>query len=130
MRICKSTRLECFFFTALGNFGQTSFISRYTGVNSRFRSNGASLLSRATTAVVSSAVSVLIVRNFFGTENKIRHRIFADYAVGDPTFVRTMGNLLGPQLLEGNEVTMLQNGEEIFPRDACGHSLRAEHDHV
>ena len=26
-----------------------------------------------------------------------------------------MGNVLGPPLLEGNKVTLLQNGDEIFP---------------
>ena len=26
-----------------------------------------------------------------------------------------MGQLLGPPLLEGNEITILQNGDEIFP---------------
>jgi len=65
-------------------------------------------------------LSVLIARNFFETEKKIKHRIVADYAVGDPTFVRTMGQLLGPPLLEGNKVTMLQNGDEIFPAMLAG----------
>ncbi|HVF72774.1 MAG TPA: phospholipase D-like domain-containing protein [Chthoniobacterales bacterium] len=67
------------------------------------------------TAALSSAVAVLIVRNFFETEKKIRHPIRADYAAGDDTFVRTMGQLLGPPLVEGNSVTILQNGDEIFP---------------
>jgi cardiolipin synthase A/B len=68
-----------------------------------------------TTALVSSAASVLIVRNFLEAEKKIRHEILADYGVGDPEFVRTMGQLLGPPLLPGNRVTMYQNGEEFFP---------------
>ena len=66
-------------------------------------------------AALSSALSVVIVRNFFETENKIKCPIRADYAVGDDTFVRTMGQLLGPPLLPGNKVTILQNGDEIFP---------------
>jgi cardiolipin synthase A/B len=69
----------------------------------------------AATALVTSVASVAIARNFLENEKKIRHQIVADYAVGDPPFVRTMGQLLGPPLLEGNRVTMLQNGEEIFP---------------
>jgi hypothetical protein len=36
---------------------------------------------------------------FFPAEKKVRHSIRADYAVGDDTFVRTMGTLLG-RLLE------------------------------
>jgi cardiolipin synthase len=67
------------------------------------------------TAALTSAATVLIVRNFFETEKKIRHPIHTDYAAGDDTFGRTMGQLLGPPLLEGNSVTILQNGDEIFP---------------
>jgi cardiolipin synthase A/B len=67
------------------------------------------------TAALSSAASVLIVRNFFETEKKIKHAIHADYAAGSETFERTMSALLGPPLLEGNKVTILQNGDEIFP---------------
>lgn len=66
-------------------------------------------------SAVSGVLAVLIVRNFFGTEKKIRQRIHSDYAVGTPTFVRTVGHLFGPPLVEGNTVTTLQNGEEIFP---------------
>ena len=66
-------------------------------------------------APASSALAVLISRNFFATEKKIRHKIEADYAVGDPTFARMVGDLLGPPLLQGNQVIMFQNGEEIFP---------------
>src|SRR4051812_34529669 len=72
------------------------------------------------TAALTSALSVLIVRNFFGTEKKIRHSIRADYAAGDDTFVRTMGQLLGPPLVEGNSITILQNGDEIFPSMLAG----------
>ena len=67
------------------------------------------------TAALTSAAAVLIVRNFFETEKKIRHSIRADYAAGDDTFVRTMGQLLGPPLVKRNSVTILQNGDEIFP---------------
>lgn len=67
------------------------------------------------TALFSGAVAVLIVRNFFETEKKIKCPIRADYAAGDDTFVRTMGQLLGPPLLPGNKITILQNGDEIFP---------------
>lgn len=66
-------------------------------------------------SAISGALAVLIVRNFLGTEKKIRQRIRADYAPGSQTFARTVGHLLGPPLLEGNRVRMLQNGEEIFP---------------
>lgn len=67
------------------------------------------------TAAVSSFATLFIARNFFPNEKKITHQITADYHVGDDTFLRTMGTLLGPPILEGNHVTPLQNGDEIFP---------------
>jgi cardiolipin synthase len=66
-------------------------------------------------AAVSSLATMFVAHNFFPDEKKIRHRIHAHYAAGDDEFVRTMGQLLGPPLLEGNNVTLLQNGDEIFP---------------
>jgi cardiolipin synthase len=66
-------------------------------------------------AAASSLATLFIARNFFPPEKKVRNRITADYQPGDETFVRTMGNMLGPPLVEGNKVTVLQNGDEIFP---------------
>jgi cardiolipin synthase A/B len=37
------------------------------------------------------------------------------YSTADPQFERTMNNLLGPGLIEGNRVSTLRNGREIFP---------------
>ncbi len=66
-------------------------------------------------AAAGSLATLFISRNFFPAEKKVMRRIAADYGVGDDAFVRTMGNLLGPPLLHGNAVTVLQNGDEIFP---------------
>jgi len=54
-------------------------------------------------------------RNFFPAEKKVRHAITANYDIGDDVFVRTMGHLLGPPLVEGNKITPLENGDQIFP---------------
>ena len=43
------------------------------------------------------------------------YKIESRYGVADPEFARTMGNLLGPALVGGNETTTLVNGDEIFP---------------
>src|SRR5688500_18720185 len=43
------------------------------------------------------------------------YRIECDYGVTDPQFQRTMGNLLGPALVEGNSTITLLNGDAIFP---------------
>ena len=66
-------------------------------------------------AAVGGLATLFIARNFFPSEKKVHSRISADYSVGDDAFVRTMGNLLGPPLLPGNKVTVLQNGDQIFP---------------
>ncbi|MBA2242807.1 MAG: cardiolipin synthase B [Chthoniobacterales bacterium] len=66
-------------------------------------------------AAVGGVTTLFVARNFFPSEKKIRHRVEADYSVGDEVFVRTMGQLLGPPLLKGNRVTAFENGEHIFP---------------
>ena len=66
-------------------------------------------------AALGGLATLFVARNFFPNEKKLRHRIHADYSAGDDTFVRTMGHLLGPPLVCGNKVTVLENGEEIFP---------------
>lgn len=37
------------------------------------------------------------------------------YATSDPQFQRALGSLLGPALVDGNAVTELLNGDQIFP---------------
>src|ERR1043165_7906191 len=71
-------------------------------------------------AAASSLATLFIVRNFFPEEKKVRHAIRANYNVGDDVFVRTMGHLLGPPLVEGNKVTPLENGDQIFPAMLSG----------
>ena len=67
------------------------------------------------TAAASSLATLFVVRNFFPAEKKVHHSIRADYNVGDDTFVRSMGHLLGPPLEKGNKITPLENGDQIFP---------------
>ncbi len=60
-------------------------------------------------------IGVLFTRNFLETGKKIQHLLEPDYGAGDPTFVRSMSQLLGPPLLEGNHIRLLNNGVQIFP---------------
>jgi cardiolipin synthase len=60
-------------------------------------------------------LGTLFARNFIPNEKKISHRIELPYGVDDPQFDRSLGQLLGPPLVDGNRVTALQNGDEIFP---------------
>jgi len=48
-------------------------------------------------------------------QQKIDYDIEHLYSVRDPQFLRSMGQLLGPQFLPGNRTTGLINGDEIFP---------------
>jgi len=66
------------------------------------------------TAVATFAVTVLAM-NFRTGEKKVDERIASLYAVADPQFAQSMGNLLGPAIRDGNRVTGLQNGDQIFP---------------
>lgn len=66
-------------------------------------------------AVVVTLVGVIVAVNLHKPEKTIKHRVNRLHAVETPQFKREMDSLLGPPILSGNEVTPLQNGDEIFP---------------
>ena len=66
------------------------------------------------TALVTVAV-MLLVLNLSSGEKKVAHRIEHVYDVRQQQYRRVMGNLLGPPIVDGNRVSDLQNGDEIFP---------------
>lgn len=43
------------------------------------------------------------------------YKVESLFGVDDPQFVRTMGHVLGPPLVDGNTVETLVNGDRIFP---------------
>jgi cardiolipin synthase len=49
------------------------------------------------------------------TSNREHYRVKHQYSTSDPQFERTMNNILGPGLREGNDIMTLRNGSEIFP---------------
>src|SRR6188768_339990 len=65
------------------------------------------------TVLVTLALSTL-KRNLVTPERKLDYRLH-ELALTDPTFERCMAHLLGPPLVEGNRITSLMNGDEIFP---------------
>lgn len=79
------------------------------------RNDRGSLAGYATAAIVGGAVATFLSRNFFEYEKKITHPIIVDYGVEDRQFGRTMSQFLGPPLVGGNTVKILQNGAQIFP---------------
>jgi cardiolipin synthase len=68
----------------------------------------------AITILVTLMVVVLAV-NFRTPEKAIHHQVKHLYGMADPQFEREMGALLGPAILPGNQITALENGDEIFP---------------
>ena len=66
------------------------------------------------TALVTAAVTG-VARNFISGEKKIKRRIERKYGINDPLFERSMSQLLGPPILDGNLVMPLRNGVQIFP---------------
>jgi len=67
-----------------------------------------------TAVVVLIGVVTLLALNLTAAEKKITHSVEHAYAVADPQFLRAMGVLLGPSLVEGNRVDTLLNGDQIF----------------
>ncbi len=59
--------------------------------------------------------TLLVVNLFSGSEKKIKHNFPHEHGVDHPQFLRSMGALLGPALVDGNRTTTLLNGDEIFP---------------
>ncbi len=62
-----------------------------------------------------AVVLTIIVLNLSAGETRKPLEISHEYGVADPQFPRYMGSFLGPAILEGNTVTTLRNGDEIFP---------------
>ena len=66
-------------------------------------------------SALTGALLVLVVLNVTLGDKQIDRRLEVSHAVADEQFLRTMGVLLGPGLVEGNHVLALANGDEIFP---------------
>jgi cardiolipin synthase len=66
--------------------------------------------------LLAGALLMLLGVNLFsGGEKEVRRDIAHEYAVAEPQFVRAMGALLGPALVDGNRTETLINGDRIFP---------------
>ena len=66
------------------------------------------------TALATGLILVLI-QNFKTSEKVVERKVEHRYAVSDPQFRREMSVLLGPAIVGGNDVSALQNGQQIFP---------------
>ncbi|MCC4621798.1 phospholipase D-like domain-containing protein [Xanthomonas cassavae CFBP 4642] len=66
-------------------------------------------------AVVVTLLVGLLLLNFATPEKKLQHIPTHLCDVADPQFKREMSVLLGPTILSGNRIDVLNNGHEIFP---------------
>ena len=69
-------------------------------------------------ALISIALTlfaVFLTFNFMPSEKKIERKLERLYSADDPQFRRSMGVLLGPPIVDGNQVEVLLNGDQIFP---------------
>ncbi len=57
----------------------------------------------------------LLFLNLRAGEKQIRYELPHRFSVEDPQFLRCMAQLLGPDIVSGNRVKALQNGDQIFP---------------
>ncbi len=67
------------------------------------------------TIVFITLFSGLFLLNVVPGEKKVKYMLEPQYEIGSAQFIRSMGHLLGPVLVEGNQVTELENGDQIFP---------------
>ena len=66
-------------------------------------------------AVALALLAALLYVNLSAGERRVSHEIPHLYPVDDPQFFRAMGLLLGPDIVGGNRVQALVNGDQIFP---------------
>ncbi len=62
-----------------------------------------------------AALLTVLALNFVSAEKEIERSLTHHYGVGDPQFLRELGTMLGPSIVDGNAVQNLENGVEIFP---------------
>ena len=64
---------------------------------------------------IATLVAGLLVLNFSPGEKKIDTQLTRQYDTDDPQFRRSLGVLLGPPIVEGNQAAALLNCDQIFP---------------
>lgn len=65
--------------------------------------------------VAATLVLGVLALNFMPGEKQIERQLARQYDTADPQFRRSLGVLLGPPIIEGNQVEALLNGDQIFP---------------
>lgn len=66
-------------------------------------------------SILITAIVVMLAMSVGRSDKTVSRHLAHRYKVADPQFRREMSVMLGPTITEGNAVTALQNGAEIFP---------------
>jgi cardiolipin synthase len=66
-------------------------------------------------AILITATVVFLAMSLGRSDKTVSRRLTHRFAIADPQFRREMSVMLGPTITDGNRVTALQNGAEIFP---------------
>jgi cardiolipin synthase len=62
-----------------------------------------------------AVIATVLALNFVSAEKNIERSLTHRYGVADPQFLRELGVMLGPAIVDGNQVQNLENGARIFP---------------
>ena len=65
--------------------------------------------------LITAVVLTLLVMNLSAGEKRIERQLTRHYGSADAQFQYEMGTLLGPPIIDGNQVRTLINGAQIFP---------------
>lgn len=66
-------------------------------------------------SIIATVFVMLLAANFSSGEKIVKQDIPRLYSISDLQFQRSLGVLLGPQIVGGNKVDSLLNGDQIFP---------------
>src|SRR5437899_448542 len=65
--------------------------------------------------IVTGLFLLLVLANIWSPNKRIEYEITPNYGIEDWQFYDTISVILGPPLVQGNKITALHNGNEIFP---------------
>lgn len=73
------------------------------------------MIKTALLSALATLALVLVYQNWTGVEKKLAQQLPRLYETDDGEFRRSLSALLGPPIVEGNQVETLVNGDAIFP---------------
>jgi cardiolipin synthase len=73
------------------------------------------MLLAALVGAFAAVLATVLALNFVSAEKQIERSLKHRYTVSDPQFLRELGIMLGPAIVDGNSVRNLENGARIFP---------------